>query len=173
MKRLLAIFFIIFFYSFRVFAQCDADHTVILNNFEFVPSELVIVPGESVAFINIEGIHNLNGQIETLPPTEIITSNDFFDFEAKYEGKSEEITPAQIPESMTQAVQIAAKEIYTLLDLTGVARADFILHDNQPYLIEINTVPGLSQESIIPQQAIAKGYTLPQFFDLWVKASLK
>ena len=78
MKKLLAIFFIIFFYSFRVFAQCDADHTVLLNNFEFVPSELVIEPGESVAFINIQGIHNLNGINNSITGENFSNPVDYF-----------------------------------------------------------------------------------------------
>lgn len=119
------------------------------------------------------GVHNFNGELTALPPTEIITENDFFDFEAKYEGKSQEITPAEISETLTLLVQNAAKEIFLLAGLTGVARVDFIIHDNAPYMIEVNTVPGLSAESLIPQQAVAAGYTLPQFFSDWIAHALR
>ena len=111
------------------------------------------------------GIHNLNGTIETFPITEIVSENDFFDFEAKYEGKSKEITPARISDDMAKKVSERTIEIYKLLELNGIVRVDFIIMDNEPYIIEANTVPGLSEESIIPQQARCQGISLSELFN--------
>lgn len=114
------------------------------------------------------GVHNFKGQITAMPITEIITENDFFDFEAKYKGESQEITPANIPTETTEKIQNATKKVFQLLNLNGVARVDFIIQNGEPFMIEANTVPGLSSESLIPQQAKAMGYTLPDFFKAWV-----
>jgi D-alanine-D-alanine ligase len=111
------------------------------------------------------GVHNLNGDVQTLPITEIISENDFFDFEAKYEGKSKEITPARISNEIAKKVSERTIEIYKLLNLDGIARIDFIITDGQPFVIEANTVPGLSKESIIPQQAQAMGISLTELFN--------
>ena len=111
------------------------------------------------------GVHNLNGTIETFPITEIVSENDFFDFEAKYEGKSKEITPARISDNLAKKVSERTIEIYQLLELNGIARVDFIIMDNEPYIIEANTVPGLSEESIIPQQARCQGISLSELFN--------
>jgi D-alanine-D-alanine ligase len=114
------------------------------------------------------GVNNFNGTLTAMPITEIISENEFFDFSAKYEGKSQEITPADLPEESTKKVQELAKKVFQLLGLNGVARVDFIIQNNEPHLIEANTVPGLSAESIIPQQARAMGYSLTDFFTAWV-----
>lgn len=118
------------------------------------------------------GAINFGGTLRTLPPTEIVSENDFFDFEAKYHGKSQEITPARLSEGVAQKVAEQTKRIYTLLQLDGIARIDFIIQNNEPYLIEANTVPGLSAESIIPQQAACAGIGLETLFNDAVKHAL-
>lgn len=115
------------------------------------------------------GIIEKNNSIIALPLTEIVTENDFFDFEAKYEGKSEEITPARINRQETVEVQEISKKIYKLLNLKGMVRMDYIVQNGVPFLIEINTVPGLSEESIIPQQAKAYGMSLEELFSLSIQ----
>ncbi|WP_194851065.1 D-alanine--D-alanine ligase [Nonlabens antarcticus] len=106
------------------------------------------------------GIYKIGKTITALPPTEIVSENDFFDYEAKYLGKAEEITPARLTESGTLAVQELSKRIYSILKLKGIARADFIFHNGTPHFIEINTNPGMSRESIIPQQIKVAGLEL-------------
>ena len=118
------------------------------------------------------GVHNFKGEIVAMPITEIITENDFFDFEAKYKGKSNEITPADLPVKTKEKIENATKKVFQILNFNGVARVDFIIQNGEPFMIEANTVPGLSSESLIPQQAIAMGYTLPQFFKEWVEHCL-
>ena len=100
------------------------------------------------------------------PLTEITTENDFFDYEAKYNGKSEEITPARVSTLERDLVQTLSKKIYKLLNLKGMARMDFILKNQRAYLIEVNTIPGLSEESIIPQQSKSYGMSLKELFSL-------
>ena len=119
------------------------------------------------------GVHDLFGTTETLPITEIVSENDFFDYAAKYEGKSQEITPARISDKDAKTVELATLNIYTLLELKGVARVDYILRDGIPYIIEANTVPGLSEESLIPQQVREKGIQLDVFFNGWAERFLK
>ena len=92
-----------------------------------------------------------------LPVTEIISDNAFFDYAAKYEGKSREVTPAEIDAGLTQRIQELALKVYQDLDCRGMARVDFINHNGAPHIVEVNTVPGFSEMSIIPQQAKAVG----------------
>ncbi len=113
------------------------------------------------------GVFKTEGVIVTLPITEIISKKDFFDYEAKYvAGMSEEITPALVDESIAEKVRTTAKKAYELLDCRGIVRIDFIYNekDEKPYMLEVNTVPGQSEASIVPQQVKAKGWTLKQFY---------
>ena len=118
------------------------------------------------------GVMRVNGEIVVLPVTEIIPENEFFDFEAKYEGASKEVTPANISAELTQQAQQLTATIYQELNCSGFVRIDYILIGETFHLIEVNTVPGLSEASIIPQQAQAHGWTLSQFFDLAVREVL-
>jgi D-alanine-D-alanine ligase len=111
------------------------------------------------------GIYKNTDEIVVLPITEIITTNDFFDFDAKYKGESNEITPADLTDEIASKVKEETKKIYGILDLSGIARADYILQNDEPYLIEINAVPGLSKESLIPQMAAHEGISLKQLFN--------
>ncbi len=106
------------------------------------------------------GIYKGGEGVKVLPITEIVTNNDFFDFDAKYKGESDEITPADLSNDIAQKVKTETKRIYEILDLDGICRADYILQDNEPYLIEVNTVPGMSNESLIPQMAAHEGVAL-------------
>ncbi|WP_207496562.1 D-alanine--D-alanine ligase [Aridibaculum aurantiacum] len=113
------------------------------------------------------GVFKSKGEIITLPITEIISKKDFFDYEAKYvAGMSEEITPAQVDESIAEKVRANAKLAYQVLDCRGIVRIDFIYDEQKavPYMLEINTVPGQSEASIVPQQVRAMGWTMKQFY---------
>jgi len=110
------------------------------------------------------GVAAFRGGVHVLPITEIITNNDFFDYAAKYEGKSQEITPAEIPNKWKELVEHWAKSIYISLDLKGVVRSEFIFVNGIPHLLEVNTVPGITRKSIIPKQVEAMGIKLSQFF---------
>ena len=110
------------------------------------------------------GVYRSSNGLVALPLTEIVSENEFFDFEAKYQGKSIEITPARISEDLKFEVQAMAKKIYELLQLKSIARIDFMLVNNQPYVIEVNTTPGFSAASIVPQMLSSAGISLGDFW---------
>ena len=112
------------------------------------------------------GVYLSQNGISTLPVTEIISENEFFDYEAKYFGKSKEITPASLTLKIKEEIQKQTIEIYKKMNLKGVCRIDYILKSKNLYIIEINTIPGLSKESIIPQQINAAKLSLEEIFDL-------
>lgn len=105
------------------------------------------------------GVMEIDGVVKALPVTEIVSMNEFFDYEAKYKGKSNELTPAPISPELTAEIQYLTEEIYKGLHCSGVCRVDFI-HDekqNKVFFLEINTTPGQSAQSIVPQQVRAMG----------------
>jgi D-alanine-D-alanine ligase len=112
------------------------------------------------------GVFKTKGNIIVLPVTEVISKKDFFDYEAKYEGASTEVTPARLDEVSVDKIREAAKKIYAVFNCRGVVRIDFILEESsgQPYMLEINTIPGQSEASIIPQQVKAMGWSLKEFY---------
>ncbi|MEN2399927.1 D-alanine--D-alanine ligase [Flavobacterium sp. MC2016-06] len=118
------------------------------------------------------GVINYQGKVIVLPITEIVSDNDFFDYEAKYEGKSQEITPARISDELTQKVAETAKRAYEVLKMKGFSRSEFIIVDNEPYMLEMNTIPGLTTESLIPQQAKAAGISLEDLFTNAIELAL-
>lgn len=119
------------------------------------------------------GVVTYRGKVRALPVTEIIPENEFFDYEAKYLGKSQEITPARISEEQTKKVQEISKFIYRKLKLRGLTRSEFIFHNGEPHFLEINTNPGLSQASILPQQAEKAGISLTDLYGSTIEAALK
>jgi D-alanine-D-alanine ligase len=105
-----------------------------------------------------------------LPVTEIKSKNEFFDFDAKYTpGRSDEITPAEMPASVTEEVQRLSSEIYDLLGCKGIVRVDFIIVDSKPLFLEINTIPGMTAESLIPKQASAAGIRLEDIYSMVIE----
>jgi D-alanine-D-alanine ligase len=121
------------------------------------------------------GVFKSGNEIITLPITEVITKKDFFDYQAKYEGMSSEVTPAEISSAWREQIENAAKKIYTIFDCRSIVRIDFIYNTtyNAPFMLEINTVPGQSEASIVPQQVLATGSTLKQFYTTLVQDALK
>jgi D-alanine-D-alanine ligase len=121
------------------------------------------------------GVFKADDQIQVLPMTEVVALNEFFDFEAKYQGKSKETTPAQIEEHWKERIEAAAKKVYEVFNCNGVVRIDFIYNaeENAPYMLEINTIPGQSEASIIPQQVQAMGWELKDFYAKLVFQALK
>lgn len=119
------------------------------------------------------GVFKTKGEIITLPITEIISKKEFFDFEAKYKGASDEITPANVDESTAEKVRAAARKIYSVLNCNGVVRIDFIYNEEvgEPFMLEVNTVPGQSAASLVPQQVKAYGWTLQQFYTALIEES--
>jgi len=119
------------------------------------------------------GVYKKANDIVPLPITQIIPKGEFFDYAAKYEGDSQEITPARISEEQTAEVQKIASEIYQKLNLRGIVRVDFMLCGDVPFIIEVNAVPGLSAESLIPQQVRAANIPMNEFFTDIIEATIK
>jgi D-alanine-D-alanine ligase len=121
------------------------------------------------------GVYEKDGEVIDLPVTEIISETEFFDYKAKYEGASKEVTPADISEDIRYRIADTATRIYRILNCRGVVRADFILESatNKLYFLEINTMPGQSAKSIVPQQVRASGGNLSDFYDGLLTAAMQ
>ncbi len=119
------------------------------------------------------GVITYQGETRVLPITEIVSENDFFDYEAKYQGKSQEITPARISEEERTRVEEVARLAYEVLGMKGYSRSEFILIDGVPHMLEMNTTPGLTEQSILPQQARAAGISLSELFESALEEVLK
>jgi len=107
--------------------------------------------------------------IHVFPITEIISKNEFFDYQAKYEGASQEVTPADLDNALATTCQHTTRQIYEVLKCRGLVRMDYILTDGTFYLLEVNTIPGLSPASIVPQQAAAYGWTMEHMLDVVIR----
>ena len=120
------------------------------------------------------GCYKVKGKSVLLPLTEVVTSNEFFDFDAKYNGQVQEITPARISPVLTEKVQCETSRIYDILGAKGIIRIDYIIpEDGEPYLLEINTTPGMTATSFIPQQVRAAGMTMTEVMDDIIEAELR
>lgn len=109
------------------------------------------------------GVFRCKGEVIALPLTEVVSKNEFFDYEAKYtDGMADEITPAPVSETVREEVQRLSAQLYEQLNCAGLVRFDFILGKYQLYFLELNTIPGMSENSIVPQQARAYGLTLSE-----------
>lgn len=124
----------------------------------------------------LEGTELTCGLVKTkdktivFPPTEIVSKNEFFDYEAKYtKGMSEEITPARISKEMTTEIQQLSSQVYDIFQLNGIVRIDYILSRNKLYFMEVNTAPGMSAASIVPQQVAAMGLNMKDIFNLVIE----
>ncbi|MBW8683255.1 D-alanine--D-alanine ligase [Chitinophaga rhizophila] len=122
------------------------------------------------------GLYKTNGQLTVLPPTEIISGKEFFDYEAKYTpGVSREVTPAEAPADVLTLIQETAKKLYDKLNCRGIVRMDFIWEEanNRLFFLEVNTMPGQSENSIVPQQVRAAGMTLQEFYGTLIEECLR
>lgn len=121
------------------------------------------------------GVFKTEGNIIVLPITEVISKKEFFDYEAKYQGASSETTPAEIDEVVADKIRSNAKKIYQVFNCRGVIRIDFIYNEEtkQPYMLEINSIPGQSELSIVPQQVQVMGWSLKEFYTKLIEESLK
>jgi D-alanine-D-alanine ligase len=133
--------------------------------------EAFIYGSEVIVEENIEGrevtcgVYRDSEGVKALPITEIISENEYFDYEAKYNGKSKEVTPADLINLMTTKIQSLTKEIYGILGMKGIVRMDYLISkSNVPFLIEINSIPGMSKESIVPQMVNVKKILLKDIF---------
>ncbi len=142
-----------------ILKACKEDEEILIESF---------LDGKEVSV----GIIDYQGKIEVLPITEIVSENDFFDYDAKYEGKSKEITPARISDVEKKKVINTARKVYRVLNMSGFSRSEFILVNGEPYFLEINTVPGMTEESLLPQQAKEASISLTDLFDNAIQMAL-
>jgi D-alanine-D-alanine ligase len=142
-----------------IMKACKEDEEILIESF---------LDGKEVSVSVIEH----KGKIKVLPITEIVSENDFFDYEAKYEGKSKEITPARISEVEKKKIIQTARKVYRVLNMSGFSRSEFILVNGEPYFLEINTVPGMTEESLLPQQAKEASISLTDLFDNAIQMAL-
>jgi len=119
------------------------------------------------------GVIKYKGETKVMGITEILSENDFFDYEAKYLGKSEEVTPANLSEEIKNSVEETAKKVYEALGMSGFSRTDFIIMNDIPHFIEINTNPGLSPQSIFPQQAAYSNMPMGDLLDNEINLALQ
>ncbi len=109
------------------------------------------------------GCYKIKGKTVLLPLTEVVTENEFFDFDAKYNGQSEEITPARIPDDIAVSIQQTTSRVYDLIGAKGIIRIDYIIHpDEGPVMLEVNTNPGMTPASFLPQQVRAAGLDIKE-----------
>lgn len=149
----------------------DALPAAIEEAFRFDTEAVVesFMPGREFS----NGVLRVDGRIVSLPVTEIIPETEFFDFAAKYEGKSQEVTPADLPPELARQCQERSRFLYEALRCRGVVRFDYILVDDTFHFLEANTIPGISPASIVPQQAQAHGWPLGEFFALLIEEALR
>lgn len=120
------------------------------------------------------GVLKLKGEVIVFPITEIVSENNFFNFEAKYEGKSSQVTPAVIDKDISDKLIDASKKIYKTFDCKGVVRIDYIYNTtlNEPFMLEINAIPGQSKYSVVPKQVVAMGWSLKEFYSMIIEEFL-
>jgi D-alanine-D-alanine ligase len=148
----------------------DALQPAIENAFKYDDEVLVEEYIEGIEVTN--GVMVIDGKITAMPITEIRSKGEFFDYKAKYEGDSREITPAEIDDALTKKIQATSEFIYRKLDFKGMCRIDYIIRGNEYYMLEVNSIPGLSEESIIPQQAKVMGISLEELFGASIEEAL-
>jgi len=158
--------------SFGVSKVHKKDHLQNAINIAFKEDDEIIIESFLDGVEVSVGVITYKGKTKILPITEIVSENDFFDYEAKYLGKSQEITPARLTDEQEKKVIKEAKKVYEILKMKGFSRSEFIFKNGEPYLLEMNTIPGLTQESILPQQAAAANISLADLFASAIEDSL-
>ncbi len=144
----------------KVKAKKELNNAIILA---FEHGSKVVVEANIEGREITNGVYRDNKGIKVLPVTEIISENEFFDYDAKYNGKSNEVTPANLDDEITDQIKKLTYHIYDVLGMKGIARIDYIIdEDKNPYVIEINSVPGMSKESIIPQMLVINGTSVKE-----------
>ena len=158
--------------SFGITKVKNAEDLEQATKFAFKEDDEVIIESFLDGIEVSVGVITYKGEVLALPVTEIVSENEYFDYEAKYLGKSQEITPARISDEQTREVQEIAKHIYSRLKMRGLTRSEFIFHNNEAHFIEMNTTPGLSEASILPQQAAKANISLTDLFGSAIEAAL-
>ena len=137
----------------------------------FSEGNMIIAEGAIIGRELTCAVYNNGREIVALPVIEIITENEFFDYEAKYNGRSREVCPAQIPDSLRDEIQAVSKKIYAHLGCAGLVRVDYISSEDGLYFLEVNTIPGMTAASLVPQMVRAAGMDMTNFLTAIIENS--
>ncbi len=138
----------------------EASEFIAATEFAFKEDDEILIESFLDGMEVSVGVIDYKGETIVLGITEIVSKNEFFDYQAKYEGASEEITPARIDEETKAKIEEIAKRAYQSLGMSGFSRSEYILMNGTPYMLEMNTNPGFSPASILPQQAKIYGISI-------------
>ena len=151
-------------FLYRCRCPCEKEELTPAIEFAFKEGNTILIESFLDGTEVTCGVYRKKSGVYALPLTEIASENEFFDYEAKYLGKSQEITPARVSDDIKIQVQTIAKRIYQLLQLKSISRIDFMIVNNIPHVIEVNTTPGFSTASIVPQMIACDGNTINGFW---------
>ena len=146
----------------------DFDKAV---EYAFSEGNMIMAEGAIVGRELTCAVYNNGKENVALPVIEIITENEFFDYEAKYNGHSREVCPAQIPDSLRDEIQEVSKKIYSHLGCAGIVRVDYIASEEGLYFLEVNTIPGMTAASLVPQMVRAAGLDMTNFLTAIIEHS--
>ena len=146
----------------------DFDKAV---EYAFSEGNMIMAEGAIVGRELTCAVYNNGKENVALPVIEIITENEFFDYEAKYNGHSREVCPAQIPDSLRDEIQEVSKKIYSHLGCAGIVRIDYIASEEGLYFLEVNTIPGMTAASLVPQMVRAAGFDMTNFLTAIIEHS--
>lgn len=152
----------------KVKAVEDFDKAV---DYAFSEGNMLIAEAAIVGRELTCAVYNNGKENVALPVIEILTDNEFFDYEAKYNGHSREVCPAQIPDSLRDEIQAVSKKIYSHLGCAGLVRVDYISSDNGLYFLEVNTIPGMTSASLVPQMVRAARLSMTDFLNTVIENS--
>ncbi len=152
----------------KVKEEADFDKAVdyAFSEGNMLIAEAAIVGRELTCAVYFNGKENV-----ALPVIEILTDNEFFDYEAKYNGHSKEVCPAQIPDSLREEIQLTSRKIYSHLGCSGLVRVDYICAEDGLYFLEVNTIPGMTSASLVPQMVRAAGLSMTEFLSTVIENS--
>ena len=152
----------------KVKEEADFDKAVdyAFSEGNMLIAETAIVGRELTCAVYFNGKENV-----ALPVIEILTDNEFFDYEAKYNGHSKEVCPAQIPDSLREEIQLTSRKIYSHLGCSGLVRVDYICAEDGLYFLEVNTIPGMTSASLVPQMVRAAGLSMTEFLSTVIENS--
>ena len=149
--------------SFGVSKVKESDQLAPALRLAFMESEEAMVEAYMQGVEISQGIYKTKDKCVVLPATEVVTTNEFFDYDAKYNGHSQEICPAPIDDSMSGHIQEVSKRIYSQLGCAGVVRMDYILAEDGLYFLEVNTIPGMTSASLVPKMIRTAGLDITDF----------
>ena len=149
--------------SFGISKVKEVDALASAVNFAFSEGPAVVVEKAIVGEEFTCAAYTSHGQVKALPVIQILTDNEYFDYDAKYNGNSREVCPAPISEELSSAIQRVTERIYAHLGCNGIVRMDYILAEDGLYFLEVNTIPGMTSASLVPKMVRAAGLDVTEF----------